>query len=284
MSDAPQLPPAEAHEATQEPAKRNDLRLDFEGFEGPLDLLLHLIRKHELDILDIPIAFVTEEYLRYLDAMQQLDLAVAGEYLVMAATLLHIKSKILVPRREDDELEEGEEPGDDPREVLVRQLLDYQRYRDAADFLAARDVAGRDVFARPSRAAEHRAEAPAGRLLPVDLFRLLEAFQGLMKEQPAEVLHEVTPESLSLRETINRVATYMQEHPRATLLDLVYLHGEAPTRGHIVVTFLAVLEMARFRMVKLLQTRLSSRELIVERAVVDYEEVAQRLEGIDEPT
>ena len=93
--------------------------------------------------------------------MQQLDLAVAGEYLVMAATLLHIKSKMLVPRREDDELEEGEEPGDDPREVLVRQLLDYQRYRDAADFLAARDVAGQDVFARRAR-GEHRAEAPAG--------------------------------------------------------------------------------------------------------------------------
>ena len=173
MSDAPQLPPAEAQEASHDSAKRNDLRLDFGGFEGPLDLLLHLIRKHELDVLDIPIAFVTEEYLRYLDAMQQLDLAVAGEHLGMAATLLHIKSKMLVPRREDDELEEGEEPGDDPREVLVRQLLDYQRYRDAADFLAARDVAGRDVFARPSRAAEHRAEAPTGRLLPVDLFRLL---------------------------------------------------------------------------------------------------------------
>lgn len=260
-----------------------NLHLEFSGFEGPLDLLLHLIRKHELDILDIPISFVTEEYLRYLDAMQQLDLAVAGEYLVMAATLLHIKSKMLVPKREDDDAEDGLEPEEDPRELLVRQLLEYQRYRDAASFLGARDVAGRDVFSRPSRAAEYRADAPEGALLAVDLFRLLEAFQSLMKEQPAEVLHEVTPESLSLRETINRVADFLQDHPRTTLLELVYLHGEAPSRGHIVVTFLAVLEMARFRLVKLMQTRLSTSDLVIERAVVDYDEVAQRLDGIDEP-
>src|SRR5690606_31650883 len=119
-------------------------------FQGPLDLLLHLIRKHELDILDIPIAFVTEEYLRYLEAMDELDLAVAGEYLVMAATLLHIKSKMLLPRAPQDDEEDGVEVEDlDPREELVRRLLEYQRYRDAAERLAERALEGRDVFRRP---------------------------------------------------------------------------------------------------------------------------------------
>lgn len=258
------------------------LTIQIEGFDGPLDLLLHLIRKHEVDILDIPMALITDEYLRYLDAMQELDLAVAGEYLVMAATLLHIKSRMLVPRREEEsDTDEDGEDGGDPREQLVRRLLDYQRYKDAAEFLSGRDQEGRDVFRRPSRASAFREEAPDGGLVPVDLFQLLEAFRGLMAEAPAEVLHEVTREQFSLRETIGRIADYLKETPRTTLLDLVYLQGPEPSRSQVVVTFLAVLEMARFRLVKLLQTRLSSSDLIVERAVVDYEEVAGRLEGID---
>lgn len=258
-----------------------DLHIQLDGFDGPLDLLLHLIRKHELDILDIPMAFITDEYLKYLDAMQQLDLAIAGEYLVMAATLLHIKSKLLVPQREEDQTEEDAEDGGDPREQLVRRLLDYQRYRDAAEFLGDRDMEGRDVFRRPSRAAHYRDEAPEGEIVPVDLFRLLEAFRDLLEDAPPEALHEVSAEQFSLRETIGRIADHLRDTPRSTLLDLVYLHGPAPTRSQIVVTFLALLEMARFRLVKLLQTRLSSRDLVVERAVVDYDEVAGRLEGID---
>lgn len=258
-----------------------ELRIELEGFEGPLDLLLHLIRKHELDILDIPIAFVTEEYLAYIDAMDDLDLAVAGEYLVMAATLLHIKSKMLLPRPEVEDDEAPEDGVGDPREELVRRLLEYQRYRDAAESLGGREIEGRDVFRRPSRADRIAEEAGPPDLLPVDLFHLLDAFRRLLADKPPEAVHEVTPESLSLRDTINLVADHLAAHPRATLLDLVLLNGPEPTRETIVVTFLALLEMAKLRLIKLFQSRLTSQELFVERAVIDPDEIAQKLSGLD---
>ena len=259
-----------------------ELRLELEGFEGPLDLLLHLIRKHELDILDIPIAFVTEEYLAYIDAMEDLDLAVAGEYLVMAATLLHIKSKMLLPRPETDDDESDEDGGGDPREELVRRLLEYQRYRDAAESLGERELEGRDVFRRPSRADEYAADAGPGELVPVDLFHLLDAFRKLLDDDKVEFVHEVTPEELSLRDTINTIADHLAQTPRATLLDLVYLSAAEPTRVTIVVTFLAVLEMAKLRLVKLFQSKLSTTELFIERAVIDPEELEQKLSGLGE--
>ena len=140
-------------------------------FEGPLDLLLFLIKKHELDIIDLPVAFVTERYLSYLDMMQRLDLDVAAEYLVMAATLAHIKSRMLVPtpeagdRREDADIEEI-----DPREELIRRLLEYQKYKDAAEQLGSRGVVGRDVFPRGADGPE--AEGPP-ELASVSIFALV---------------------------------------------------------------------------------------------------------------
>src|ERR1700704_3690981 len=125
-------------------------------FEGPLDLLLHLVKKHELSILDIPIAFVTERYLEYLDAMVALDIDVAGEYLLMAATLCHIKSRELLPSPEPEEVEEGEDGEEasdlDPRADLIRRLLEYQKYKEAAAKLGERPVVGRNVW--------HRGTAP----------------------------------------------------------------------------------------------------------------------------
>lgn len=256
------------------------LTLEIDGFEGPLDLLLHLIRKHEIDVFDIPIAFITEEYLGYIEAMTALELGIAGEYLVMAATLLHIKSRMLLPRPEPED-DESDEPDIDPREALVRRLLEYQRYRDVAEQLGDGEMMGRDVFTRPSRAAMYRDAAGPAELISLDLFHLLDAFRKVMADKPAEVLHEVTPQKMSLRDTITRIADHLADTPRATLLDLVYLHGPSPSRFDIVISFLAILEMAKLRMVKLFQTRLSSADLIVERAVIDYEEVAGRLEGLD---
>lgn len=258
----------------------NELRLEIEGFEGPLDLLLHLIRKHELDILDIPIAFITEEYLRYLDAMDDLDLGIAGEYLVMAATLLHIKSKTLLPRPDDEDEEADGDDGVDPRQELVRRLLEYQRYRDAAAVLGERDIQGRDVFTRPSRAESYEEEAGPGELQPVDLFHLLDAFRNVLKDAPPEAVHEVTQEELRLRDTIHRIADHLAESPRASLLDLVYLSTDEPTRVTIVVTFLALLEMAKLRLVRLFQNKLTSTDLVVERAVIDPEELAQKIAGL----
>jgi segregation and condensation protein A len=257
------------------------LTLELPGFEGPLDLLLHLIRKHELDIFDIPIAFITEEYLGYIDAMTELELGVAGEYLVMAATLLHIKSQMLLPRPEASKDDDGTEEGEDPRAALVRRLLEYQRYRDAAERLGERTMLGRDIFVRPSRADVYRDEAGPADLLGVDLFALLDAYRRLVATRPAAAVHEITPERLSLRETIGRVADYLQATPRTTLLDLLYVLGPEPTRSEVVIVFLAVLEMAKLRLVRLFQARLTSADLIVERAVIDYEEVAGRLDGIE---
>lgn len=256
------------------------LNLSLDGFEGPLDLLLHLIRKHELDIFDIPISFITEEYLKYLEMMKALDLGVAGEYLVMAATLLHIKSRMLLPRPEPEEDENDEDEGD-PRANLVRQLLEYQRYRDAAEKLGERDTMGATVFTRPSRRDEIKDAVGPPDLVPLDLFHLLGALKKLLADKPAEVLHEVSPDKLTIKDAIGKVATHLQDHPRCTLLDLVYLQGEAPTRMDIVVTFMALLELAKLRVIKLFQTRLTTSELIVERAVIDYDEVAQKIEGLE---
>lgn len=258
----------------------NELRIQLAGFDGPLDLLLHLIKKHELDIFDIPISFITEEYLAYIDAMRQLDLALAGEYLVMAATLVEIKSKMLLPKREDeneaamlDEVFQG-----DPREALVRRLLEYQCYRSASVELGSRETVGRDVFTRPPRPIVD--DTPAD-LVPIDIFQLIEAFREVIKDRPAEALHEITPSGMSLREAINRVVEHLETTPRATLLDLIYVQNQEPTRGDVIVTFLALLEMAKLRLIRLFQSRLSSSELFVERAVMDYDEVAQTLENVD---
>jgi segregation and condensation protein A len=276
--EVPEVPEAER------PPGFRALELSIDGFEGPLDLLLHLIRKHELDIANIPIAFITEEYLRYLDAMQSLDLGVAGEYLVMAATLLQIKSQMLLPQSASADADDADEDGEDPRAALVARLLEYQRYKEAAGRLGGREIMGRDVFARPSRANEYESDAGPPDLLPVSLYQLLEALNRLLAERPAERLHEITPAGISLRATIARIAEHLQEHPRVTLLELIYLHAPEPTRNDVVMTFLALLELAKMRMVKLFQARLSSNELFVERSVVDYEEVAQQLDGIEEPS
>ena len=206
-----------------------EFRFELGEFEGPLDLLLHLIRKHEIDILDIPIAFVTEEYLRYIEAMQSLDLSIAGEYLVMAATLLHIKSKTLLPRPEPDD-DDDLEPEIDPREELVRRLLEYQRYRDVAQHLAGREIEGSDVFRRPSRATRHQSDAGPADLVPVDLFHLMEAFQHIMEEAPPEAMHEVGEDQMSIRDAILAIAAHLEKSPRATLLELVYLSGPEPSR------------------------------------------------------
>ena len=179
----------------------------------------------------------------------------------------------------DDFGEEG--PLEDPRQMLVRRLLEYQRYKDAAAQLSGRAHIGRDVFTRPSRGGALRDEAGPAELLGIDLFHLLDAYRKLVASRPVAAIHEVTPERLSLRETIGSVAIFLHEKPRTTLLELLYMLGPEPSRHEIVVVFLALLEMAKLRMVRLFQAKLSSADLIVERAVVDYEEVAGRLDGID---
>lgn len=224
----------------------------LDAFEGPLDLLLHLIRKNEVDIYDIPISLITRQYLDYLKLMKELNLDLAGDFLVMAATLLQIKSRMLLPLPEPEE-GEGEEP-EDPRAELVRRLLDYQRYRDAGLELGARELLGREVFARPCRdgcCLEGVVAAEEGPL-ELDLFELAEAFRGLLARMPLARAHEVAAqETLSIVDAINQILTKLDGHESVEFS--VLFADEEQTRERMIVTFLALLELCRIKLVKVLQ-------------------------------
>jgi segregation and condensation protein A len=234
-------------------------------FEGPLDLLLHLCQKHELDILEIPIAFVTEKYLEYLAVMQLMQLDLAAEYLVMAATLAHIKSKMLLPApppgQDDDGLPEDEV---DPRDALIRRLLEYQKYKHAGEQLAARGIEGRDVFLRGTPIEEAAAEGLAP-LAEIPLFSLVEAFQRVLDRSKVRLSHDVVADRVSLSERISELADLIGSRKRATFEDLFDGLG---TKFELVITFLALLEMTRLKMTRLFQAEPLG-PLYVELAAVD---------------
>lgn len=219
-------------------------------FEGPLDLLLHLCQKHELDVLDIPVAFVTEKYLEYLALMQLLELDVAAEYLVMAATLAHIKSKMLLPapppgQEDDPALDEV-----DPREALIRRLLEYQKYKDAAQQLAARGVAGRDVFGRGA-SVEEAARQGLPPLAGVPLFVLVDAFQRVLDRSKVKLSHEVVADRINMTDRIGELSDILRARQRIAFDEM--FDGLA-SKFDLVITFLALLEMTRLRMTRLFQT------------------------------
>ncbi len=245
-----QPPPPDATSVSAEAA----YSVSLPTFEGPLDLLLHLCQKHELNILDIPIGFITEKYLEYLAVMTLMNLDVASEYLVMAATLAHIKSKMLLPAPppgQEDEIE-GEE--EDPREALIRRLLEYQKYKKAAEDLAARGVAGRDIFMRgmPIDEAVHTGLPP---LAQVPLFSLVEAFQNVLAKSKVKISHDIVHEGITLADRINELVDVLRVKRRIVFEDLF---KEVSTRFELVITFLALLEMTRLRMTRLYQENFES--------------------------
>jgi segregation and condensation protein A len=220
----------------------------IENFEGPLDLLLHLIRKNEMDIYDIPMAEITAQYLATLDAMQSLNLDLAGEFLLMASTLIHIKSRLLLPPSEEDAQDEEEE---DPRAELVRRLLEYQKYKEAAVAFDSFSLLGRDVFARkfPAAGPEENEEEE---FEAVGLYELMEAFRHLIKAAPPETFHEVDVERLSVTDRVNAIMGLLADQESLAFTDLFPRH---PERHEVVVTFLAMLELVKLRMVRLMQNR-----------------------------
>jgi len=225
-----------------------DLRVALPTFEGPLDLLLHLIREHRIDVFDIPIALIAEKYNQSLAQMAALDLDVAGEFLVMAATLAHIKSRLLLPRTETPgEQGEAEEQGD-PRAELVRRLLEYQKYKDAAQQLARNPLLGRDVFARRITPASGPRE-PAT-LAEVSVYRLIEALDRVLKALEPRIGHEVVRDQLTLSAAMQDIGTRLRPGQRITFLKL--FEGQR-TRAAVVVTFLALLEMVKLRLVRIHQ-------------------------------
>jgi segregation and condensation protein A len=229
------------------------IHLPQAGFEGPLDLLLHLIQEHELDILDIPMGFVTERFLAYLRLMGLLSIDIASEYLVMAATLAHIKSKMLLPvvpyGQDDDGLPADEE---DPRAELVLRLLEYQKYKTAAAELANRGTLGCDVFGRGVR--EPVPEGP-GPLAPASVFSLLDALENVLKRSSVRLDHEVVFDRISITDRIVELTERLAGRPRMRFDEMLLEPGAPPpTRFDIVITFLSILEMVRLRVVRVYQS------------------------------
>jgi len=214
-------------------------------FEGPLDLLLHLIKKTEVDVTDIPIARITEQYLGYLDLMRELNLEIAGEFLIMAATLTLIKSRMLLPSAEPDEEEEA-----DPRANLIRQLLEYQRFREAAQALNDRPRLHREVFTRPAEVDALESEKEGPPRLHVSTWELLEAFRAVLARARPEAVHDVQSEGVTLRECIDAVLRTLSV-ARSVAFDSLF--DEGASRSRILVTFLALLELVRLGAVEAIQ-------------------------------
>jgi len=228
---------------------REAFPVKLEMFEGPLDLLLHLIKKNEVNVHDIPIALITTQYLETIELMQELNLDVAGEFLLMAATLIHIKSKMLLPRPETAAAVEGEE--EDPRDALVRRLLEHQKFKAAAGLLHEREQLRAAQWQRP----DERVAAIAGDEyepeLEVDLFSLLTAFQAVVqraKQRPKVLL---PPEQIPVEVRIDQLLARLSETEACGFDDLF---TDANDRGGLIVTFLALLEMIRLKLIRVFQS------------------------------
>lgn len=223
-------------------------QVKLEAFEGPLDLLLHLIRSHELDIYDIPIKLITEQYLAYLELMQELNLDVAGEFLVMASTLIHIKSRTLLPRPLP-EAEDGEE--EDPREALVRRLLEHQKFKAAAELLHERETVRSAQFTRPDARVADAAGDEYEPELEVDLFSLLSAFRGVLERASRRPAMVLPPEQIPVEVRMRQMLARLSE-TEACGFEELFDDGDG-SRPFVIVTFLAVLELIRLRLVRVFQ-------------------------------
>ncbi|HVP69324.1 MAG TPA: segregation/condensation protein A [Anaeromyxobacteraceae bacterium] len=250
--EAPSTDPGDAAASQPFRVTLPPVRAGEPPFEGPLDLLLHLVKEHQVDLFDIPIARITEAYLGTLQALRELDIDVAGEFLHMAAQLMLMKSKLLLPRTEvADDAEAAEEQGD-PRAELVRRLLEYQKYREAAMELGRHDILDRDVFTRRARAPRlPQPEGPEG-LAEVSVFKLVEALDRALAKAAPTAAHEIAGDRLSITDAISRVAEVLRLRRRVSFVDLLG-HAGAGQRSAVIAAFLAVLEMSRLRLVRLYQ-------------------------------
>ena len=225
-------------------ADLKDYEVKLEIFQGPMDLLLHLIRKNEVDIFDIPIATITDQYLAYLDLMKALNINVAGDFLVMASTLLHIKSRLLIPGSD-----EGED-GEDPREELARPLLEYLRLKEVAGELLDRELLDRDVFAHQLPADFRKQLEGEDPFLEVNLFQLLDAFKTLVEQRLPGTPLNLAAEQYSLEEKTAYILECLKTH------GIMYFHelfAEDRTISEFIVTFLALLELVHSGLLRIFQ-------------------------------
>jgi len=218
-------------------------KVKLEVFEGPLDLLLYLIKKSEIDVYDIPIASITEQYLEYIELMRMLDLNIAGEFLVMAATLIHIKSKMLLPLEEKEIVPEAEE---DPREELVRRLLEYKRFKEAAGVLQDLEGRRKEMFTRSTLFEE----GPEERFFEASLFDLITALTRVLKDVPKEVFQEIVKDEFTVEQKVHDLLHMLIERP---ILYLTELFKGSKGKLEIIATFLAVLELIRLKEIVMVQ-------------------------------
>jgi len=210
-----------------------------------MDLLFHLIRKNEVEIYDIPIALITDQYLAYLEWMRTMNIDLAGEFLVMAATLTQIKSKMLLPVHEGEQ--EGED--DDPRTEITKPLLEYMQMKSAADLLAQRDLLGHDTFARKPDTEEYLA-AGEDEMIKVGLFELIDAFQRILDNiSPAEKV-ELTVDRISVKDKISEIVDILEGKGSAAFNELFASAGD---KSDIIVTFLAILELVKLSLIRIVQ-------------------------------
>jgi len=264
-------------------------RVELPDFEGPLDLLLHLVKKHELNIVEIPIAFITEKYLKMLELMQAMNIELASDYLLMAATLCHLKSRELVPPDPNAQLDDenaGEDGLDelgDPKQELIRRLLEYQKYKEAAQALGDRPVVGRNVWPRGASAEEvagYHALPGGAPLAEVPVIRLIESLERVLSRTKVTMTHDVVVERLTITDRILELADRLATEGSFTFescFAFVEQGGALPNIRHaVVVTFLAVLEMTRLKLVRLTQPdQLGA--IYVTRAVDDVRDQAAAL-------
>ncbi len=225
----------------------NDYKVKLDIFEGPLDLLLYLIKKEEIDIYDIPIERITRQYLEYLDAFKILDLDVAGDFVVMAANLIYIKSRSLLPKDQQPPDEAAEE--DDPRWELVRQLIEYKKFKDAAAHLQRRELDREGLFTRMAPQPDAAAERPLGE---VSIFDLINAFNTALKRlNKPEDLREIFEENFTVSDKIDLI---MKMTAAGVALRFSELLASVASRTEVVVTFLALLELVRLKQIRARQS------------------------------
>jgi segregation and condensation protein A len=224
------------------PKNRYKVKLEH-VFEGPMDLLVHLIKKNEVDIYDIPIALITEQYLNYLEWMKLLNIDNVGDFLVMASTLTHIKSRTLLPTHDDGDEEE------DPRLEIVRPLSEYLRIKSVAEALTQRNLLGDKIFTRSAKTT-----VPIGddqESVQVGLFELIEAFQTILQRVSKDHTVDMDTEQFSVKERMNAIVSILEKKGSIVFMDLFVLRSE---KGFIVATFLALLELMKLNLVHVVQT------------------------------
>ena len=228
----------------QEETALYEVKLDV--FEGPMDLLLYLIRKDELDIYDIPIAHITTQYLGFLQHIHQLDIEQASDFILMAATLLRIKSQMMLPREELGLDGDGEE---DPKAELVRRLLEYQQFKDIADWLGVRKDERRDVYLR--RQGPDDSVGESAQLRPVSLFDLLAVYKHVLDTVPENLVHQIAEEEVSVAERIDHLLAVLERRSRISFMDLL----QGRDRQTLIATFVGVLELLKLQRVRVQQAR-----------------------------